>query len=219
MKAHEFIIDEEIIDEWSDIHSDIKKDLKKKGYKFLGSGVDQMAFLEPGSGLVLKIFGTQDYLHSKPDSFSDDHKMFFIWAKFCMKNPNNPFLPKFYGYESFVYDNCNYLQIRQEQLKESGDIGDYVSSASEYMRYGLSAKELFALAKKQSKHDDSDDEDGYSEVIQCIQLLGEKGALLLLKTLEQLRAIGKEHKWIWDLHDENVMCRGKTPVIIDPWIA
>ena len=32
--------------------------LQSKGYKKLGKGADQVVFLEPGTGLILKIFGT-----------------------------------------------------------------------------------------------------------------------------------------------------------------
>jgi hypothetical protein len=49
--------------------------------------------------------------------------MFFAWAKYCMKNTDNPFLPRFAGYESFVLDGDRYLQIRQEPLKPLGVVG------------------------------------------------------------------------------------------------
>ena len=48
--------------EFSSIDKKIDKILTVKGYKKLGSGKDQTAYLEPGTGYVLKIFGTQ----SKP---------------------------------------------------------------------------------------------------------------------------------------------------------
>jgi hypothetical protein len=92
--------------------------LAKKGYKKLGAGVDQTAYLEPGTGYVLKVFGTQG-----GESFSPDHKMFFDWAKYCMKNSGNPFLPRFGGYDSFVLDGDRYLQIRQEPLQPAGRMG------------------------------------------------------------------------------------------------
>ena len=103
MKIHEFIpeeqLDEAIIDR------KIKEILVNKGYKFLGAGVDQAAYLEPGSGQVLKIFGTQSangLTSSGKPQFTKGQRMFFFWAKYCMDRQNNPFLPKFYGFESYV---------------------------------------------------------------------------------------------------------------------
>jgi hypothetical protein len=87
------------LQEYSKTSNKVDKILKAKGYKRLGAGVDQTAYLEPGTGYVLKVFGTQG-----GESFSADQKMFFAWAKYCMKNTDNPFLPRFAGYESFVLD-------------------------------------------------------------------------------------------------------------------
>ena len=107
MNAHE-------LTEWSTTDKKIERILKSKGYKKLGAGVDQTAYLEPGTGFVLKIFGTQG-----GKKFSRDHQMFFVWAQFCMKNSQNPFLPRFDDYESFVLDGDRYLQIRQEILQKT----------------------------------------------------------------------------------------------------
>ena len=112
MKISEIIAESEVLDEFSYTDHQIKRILQKKGYKFLGAGVDQSAYIEPSTGYVLKIFGSQE--GSK--GFSPDHKMFFKWAKFCMKHQDNPFLPRFYGYESFKFEGDMYLQIRTEQL-------------------------------------------------------------------------------------------------------
>lgn len=230
MKAHEFI-NEEIIDEWSKTHPGIKKELMKKGYKLLGAGADQMAFLEPGTGYVLKIFGTQNHLYGKPDSFSADQKMFITFAKFCMKNQDNPFLPKFFGYESFAYEGNNYLQIRQERLKKSGDLGYTIEAIGDYLNEdgGLSVSHLMQNsmeAIRRGLHDDTTDNDGHTrddadfpEVVECIELLGEKPTELLISTISQLLEICDKKEWGWDLHDENVMLRGKTPVLVDPWVA
>jgi hypothetical protein len=49
MKPNE-IIPEAIVDEWSTTDSGIIKHLQKQGYELLGRGVDQSAFLEPGTG-------------------------------------------------------------------------------------------------------------------------------------------------------------------------
>lgn len=88
MKTKEFII------EFSDTDPEIEKILSNKGYKKLGAGVDQTAFLEPGTGLVLKIFGTHEsHLRNgmgRPE-FTASQRMFKFWADYCNAHSNNPF--------------------------------------------------------------------------------------------------------------------------------
>ena len=101
----------EILTEWSEIDHGIKTFLTNKGYRFLGDGADQAAFLQPDGQWVLKVFGTQNYAHA-PDTpwgekdkptFSRDHMMFFYWVKYCQSHSDNKFLPKFGGFESFYW--------------------------------------------------------------------------------------------------------------------
>ena len=134
MKASEITIDDlDPLVEFSKTDAGIHKELKDKGYIPIGQpGVDQTAYIEPGSGLILKIFGT------RPGSktFTKDQKMFFTWAKFCMDNSTNPFLPKFFGHESFTYKNSLYLQIRTERLQHNPKLGRAISKLGEYAGIG-----------------------------------------------------------------------------------
>lgn len=92
MKIQDIIAeDKQVLDEFSTMDNDIYKALAAKGYSWLGKGVDQEAYLEPGGKTVLKIFGTQ----GNQGKLSADQKMFAEWADFCQKNSDNPFLPKF----------------------------------------------------------------------------------------------------------------------------
>jgi len=203
----------EILTEWSVIDPAIKKEMVKKGYKFLGSGADQMAFLEPGTGHVLKIFGTQDHLEGQKTEFSDDHKMFLTWAKFCMQNSNNKFLPKFFGYDSFVYRNYNYLQIRQERLTSSGVLGKYLAEIAEWLESGT--EKSIMNPKMNSKFP------SLQRVVTLATPLigGEEELRAFLTTAKSLRKISDRKEWQWDLHHQNIMKRGSTPVIMDPWVV
>ena len=214
-------LDEQVVDEWSDTDRGIGTVLKQKGYRKLGSGVDQTAYLEPGTGWILKIFGTKSDAHftgGKP-RFSNDHKMFFAWAKFCM-GTDNPFLPRFGGYDSFEWKGKTYLQIRQEPLtkmpvragKLLWDITDWIegtrgnSSWSEFRR------------RFNGRWRDSPDNNYF---VQLLAVMGgdEVAAKLFYKTLTSLYKIGAKKGWNWDLHQDNFMMRGKTPVIVDPWVV
>lgn len=189
--------------EYSYTDKKIDQILKAKGYKRLGAGVDQTAYLEPGTGYVLKVFGTQG-----GESFSPDHKMFFAWAKYCMKNKNNPFLPKFADYESFVFDGDRYLQIRQEALKPAGFMGKVLSEIADSVEYhGI---QNFNQLDKQLK--------GYFDYQTLKQKLGTDAMKMVFATIRQVYLVGEKNGWLFDLHAGNFMRRADgTPVIVDPW--
>lgn len=208
MKINE--ITEEIVDEYSEKHPDIKKELKKKGYIRLGSGVDQEAYLEPGTGLVLKIFGTSSGTKgSGGQKISRNQKMFLVWAEFCMQHPQNKFLPKFYGFEKFVFNGHTYFQIRQERLTKMGKFGQSLWDMADFIKYD---HPRFEPSK-------AFDEYVYGNEAgpKIVKELGEEDARKLFYTVQALQKIAKEKGFNLDLHDENWMWRDNTPVAIDPW--
>jgi hypothetical protein len=204
MRSHEFL------DEYSETDQSVINALKKKGYKYLGQGVDQTAFMEPGTGHVLKIFGT-----GETAQFSQDHKMFFRWYKFCEKNQSNPFLPRFYGHESFFWhpwdddEKHRYLMIRTEPLKDSGSVGTVLSGmVSDVIDYDS--------IKTTLRHVQETNPNTYAKLI---KQFGVEGITQFLKTARKLEAIGDRAGYAWDLHDGNIMMRANgTPVINDPWV-
>jgi hypothetical protein len=204
--------------EFSTTDKKIDKTLTAKGYKKLGSGVDQTVYLEPGTGYALKIFGTQG-----GKNFSRDHEMFFAWAKYCMKNSNNPFLPKFAGYESFVLDGDIYLQIRQELLNDAGsNMGKILEIMAAAAEDGV--KNINKLHDYiQNYFDEYDvfitdaDEDDYQDLL---KQLGPQNTQLLLSTLNSVYTMGKKSGYSFDLYPGNFMARANgTPVIVDPWVV
>jgi hypothetical protein len=118
MRAHDFTLEMA-----GEIHAGVRKALMDKGYEYLGSGIDKQAYLEPGTGQVLIVFG---YRKGTKD-FSPDQRMFIDWIDYCNRNKNNPHLPKFSGFESFQFAGQNYIQARMETLKEVPDeVGNLV---------------------------------------------------------------------------------------------
>ena len=195
--------------EYSTTAKKIERILAKKGYKKLGAGVDQTAYLEPGTGYVLKVFGTQG-----GESFSRDHKMFFAWAKYCMKNSSNPFLPRFGGYESFVLDGDRYLQIRQEPLQSAGRTGTIL----EIMANGVEDEQIEDLDELTDYIEDYFEEyaAGYQKLL---KQMGPQQMQLMLDTINRLYIIGNRSGYGFDLHAGNFMRRADgTPVIVDPWV-
>jgi hypothetical protein len=206
MRATEFLLDYRL-DEFSKTDAGIHKKLKAKGYIPIGQpGVDQSAYIEPSTGLILKVFGTQP--NSK--TFTKDQKMFFNWAKFCMDNSTNTFLPKFFGYESFIYNNSLYLQIRTEKLQHNLKLGRAISKLGEYASIGAMDADstINYFIKTQRDH--------YKIIIQTI---GKENVKLLLDTLGNLYKIASKKGYLWDLHSDNIMARSNGwPVINDPWV-
>ena len=207
MKPHE------ILDEYSDTDPEIIDYLEDKGYELLGQGVDQTAFLEPGTGLVLKIFGTQDEARApsrggKP-TFSKDHMMFFRWATYCNNHKSNTYLPKFSGFESFYWNGQVYLQIRQEYMV---DLERDTARLCAEMAYYATTEYSF---------DDMYQNLSYEVAwTNLIELLGPKGLRVLYKTINKLDDIANQMGFELDLHEENFMARADgTPVIVDPWIV
>ena len=204
----------EILDEYSDTDPKIIDYLEDKGYELLGQGVDQTAFLEPGTGLVLKIFGTQDEARApsrggKP-TFSKDHMMFFRWATYCNNHKSNPYLPKFSGFESFYWNGQVYLQIRQEHMV---DLERDTARLCAEMAYYATTEYSF---------DDMTQNLSYEVAwINLIKLLGPKGLRVLYKTINKLDDIANQMGFELDLHEDNFMSRGSGnfPVIVDPWIV
>jgi hypothetical protein len=52
-----------------------------------------------------------------------------------------------------------------------------------------------------------------------IQRLGIDGFYKWIITCKELRHTARMNWWHWDLASWNIMMRGQTPVILDPWYA
>jgi hypothetical protein len=210
MKSQEFISEQEL-EEYSQTDVSIRRTLEKKGYKFLAAGVDQSAYLEPGSNMVLKVFGTQ----KNSDNFSEDHLMFFKWAKFCDKHKDNQFLPKFFGYDSFIFKGNRYLQIRQEKLYDlDQNTADLLEAMADEVEYGNDGFNTFV--KLLPVEYDPEIDESYKDLV---SLVGIKNIRKLYDTIKKINNIGDKQSWMLDLHGSNFMKRiDGTPVIVDPWV-
>jgi len=197
MRAQEIILKTKQELNESYVDPDIAKILKKKGYRLLGQGGDVMAFLEPGTGLVLKIFGTD----TDTKGFTKAQQAFFTWVKYCMAHSTNPFLPQFSGYESFEFKGQTYLQIRQERLyNKNTDLTDYVAMMVDFIHGSL---EDFISSPPPD----------------IVKQIGLKNMPLLYNTFKDIEALASKHGYASDING-NVMTRANGfPVIVDPWVA
>ena len=213
MRATEFLTELEVDRGILDI-------MRKKGYQELGHGQDQIAYLEPGSGMVLKIFGTNYSASGRAgsNSLTFAQRTFKAFADFCAANPDNPFLPYFSGWETFEFRGQRYLQIRCERLFKGQKYAKFfplleeIADAAENSRNN--AKEFL---------DDLINSE-YSDVVDVGSLLtllgGEEGFYQLWNTINQLGKIADREGFRVDLHDENFMLGSDGEIVIsDPFFS
>jgi hypothetical protein len=188
--------------------------LEQRNYKFLGGGVDQMAFLEPGTGYVLKIFTANDNDTHLQHSLAQKTILAFI--NYCHANPHNEFLPSFTGWERFEWENQHYLQIRMERLFEFGR--NRVTSA--LMSMAIWAKEPGATFDHFIKELDIGGQgDGSSDEL-LVADIGMEGLRELWKTIKELNAIAVRGRFKLDLHGGNFMLGSDGHIVIsDPFFV
>lgn len=224
----------ELLTEWSEIPKDIFKHLKNKGYKLLGKGADQAAFLEPSTGKVLKIFGSKLYVKTRyftspPQSeYTSSQKMFKFWVEYCEKNRGNPFLPRYDGWERFVLNDTWYFQIRMEYLKNLPlglaqalhEWAAFIDRKPDDQRINDILDNLQDLNDETNKIGQFLTDAEVRETEKLMILLGQKQFKLLMSTIADLSKIAKSKGYQFDLHGANFMHRNDgIPVIVDPWVV
>lgn len=199
----------------------IRKHLESLGYKFLGAGIDQAAYLDP-KGKVLKIFGATS---ANENRFSAAHLMFKTWVTFCEENESDEFLPKFYGWESFEYKNRKYLQIKMERLTKLpqllGELLENISDDAQRTADSSSKNEEMKQRwlDKVGEYDDGYKYDYGNDLAELILLIGKDGFDKLWNTFVKIRKVGISKGYRNDLHPGNFMHRNDgIPVIVDPWV-
>jgi hypothetical protein len=202
-----------------EIHGGIRKALMDKGYKYLGSGIDKQAWLEPGTGQVLIVFGYRKGV----DDFSPDQRMFIDWITYCNQNKNNPQLPRFSGFESFQFGGKNYIQARMEPLQElSDEVGYLVAHIDEAVKkLGKNFDRAFKKIGDFAIQSSSEDENSYwYEIADTVRLLGgPEQAKNLLQTVYQVKQFARKHNFTVDLHRGNYMARSDGTIVVnDPFV-
>lgn len=207
----------------------IMDSLTDRGYKQLGKkGADQAAFLEPGTGLVLKIFGTSRGKSGSATELTNAQKSFKTFYDLSQADPGNEFLPNIVEYAPFMYGGKPYLQIRMERLFPFTGAAvkhwnDVLADMAEWIEKGKTLETFKQLAFK--------DVTPRMPVYQQISILnradvmrplfmhlGEEGITKLWNTITLLKRVAKKNGYVLDLHDGNFMLGSDgTPVISDPF--
>jgi hypothetical protein len=144
--------------------------------------------------------------------------------EFCKNNPNLDNLPRFSDEaQAFQADGKNYVMFTMERLKpiprESFEEA-MVWILSDYATKKLSWNTVVKRLKNYDPGLGPSDEDVEVILAKGIFFLDRKKWLeyeVLYKLMVLLYHKGRINKAGWDLHTENVMMRGDTLVITDPW--
>ena len=223
MRIHELVTESDLqeYDTGSESSKQIVAKLKQLGYKLLGSGVDATVWTKD-AGSVIKI------LMPSVDQASTDNA-FLVFYEFCQKH-KSPFLPKFIDiggvhHSAFELDGKQYRQIAMEKLAPMPN-----GSLMEKMVWALSDLSSVAFIKWKNVKQQllspnfwKDFPNPGNHVEEVTQALAnpqvEKQYFSLFAIMQQLYQTGQQHGLGWDLHTENVMIRGNTPVITDPYLS
>jgi hypothetical protein len=223
MRAKEFTIETDIqeYDTESESSKQIIAKLKQLGYTLLGSGHDATVWTKD-AGSVIKI------LMPSIDQESSNNA-FLVFYEFCQTH-KSPFLPKFVNiggvhHSAFELNGTQYRQIAMEKLAPLPS-----GSLMEKMVWALSDLSSIAFIKWQNVKQQLKSAEFWEhfpnpgnhteEITQALsnpQL--EKQYASLFNIMQQLYQTGQKRGLSWDLHTENVMARGDTPVITDPYLS
>jgi hypothetical protein len=194
--------------------------LKQLGYKNIGSGYDATVWTKE-EGSVIKIIMPQELSRGEGDT------AFLAFYEFCVAHKSSPFLPRFISiggldHTVFTLNGVDYRQISMENLEPLPN-----NSFMEQMVWGLSDLSIIPFMKwRDAKAQlikpefwehfsgpgrESDIAKGLSDPAV------EKMYASLFAVMQQLFQFGRSRGQGWDLHTENVMRRGATPVITDPF--
>jgi hypothetical protein len=172
----------------------INAHMEKMGYKRLGGGRDAQVYAKQ-EGSIIKILIPQD-----GKTVGSAEIPFLEFYKYCRANQKNPHLPKFgkiqgQDYADFHLDGERFVQIAQERLSD-------IPAPSEYddMLFDMinSVENNTPLEQKYQ---------GYELFYKTLKSVAQRG-----------RELGFENDFIKSDDDFNIMLRGKTLVITDPWL-
>ena len=234
MRASEFLIEAQVPpvrnqtvkkqpSEYDDVRSQITSKLKSLGYKLSGSGLDSLVWTKD-EGSVIKMIIPYQSRADRADS------SFLLFYKFCQEHKDSPYLPKFIDiggkhHTLFEFNGKKYRQIAMEKLtpipkntlmsKIYGKMIDLLSSESDWEK----TKNRLV------------DPDTWTPVDQWAtystrpikQIMSnpetEKVYHGLYEIMKKLHDLGYRNRYMFDRNPDNLMLRGNTPVVTDPWYS
>lgn len=189
MKIHEIV-------ESASISDNVKKHFETEN-RFIGKGDTASVFLTPRN-TVLKVYGPS---FQRRDS-SADQVMAKTFVSFIKEHPSK-YLPVVYSEKEIELDNQHIYIVETEHLSH-GSLASAISKCLENYDYKTLSLER---VKQLYPRDYEEFTKSYSE-----QEIHE-----ILTLWRDVQSEGVRHVYSNDIGPENIMFRGNTPVLHDPW--
>jgi hypothetical protein len=170
----------------------LKYFMAKRGYKYMGEGMYAMVF-ESNQGYIVKVYGIGREETNDVENFDP-----LVFYYFC-KKMNSKFLPKFGTARKLKIGDVNYILITTEKLSHKPTDPNILEHTEDLMYYPLqdAIDQNVDIRKLVEKHG-IDTFKGLHEVVEKVCKAGD---------CEDLS----------NPYGENIMYRGNTIVINDPW--
>ncbi|MCX7593766.1 MAG: hypothetical protein N2235_08400 [Fischerella sp.] len=230
----EFIVDdtEEDVLRHAENRKNIAQTLKQAGYKKIGSGIDSTVWTKDGQNVIKIVMPELSTDLKGAAGLMND------FYNFCQIHKNSPFLPKFIKFvnkelEQFSENGVDYVLIGMEKLQKLNQqsyetafywlLTDLVTRLSswEQILNTLDSDKFwhnFLSTIHASVNTDNVEEKAYvfwQKLQEDYKLISKIQAFF--EIMRACYEFGRSKGYAWDLHTENIMRRGRTPVIVDPW--
>jgi hypothetical protein len=165
---------------------------KKNGFLFVAKG-DAACVFRKGNE-VFKVYGIDVNGHAP----APDQQMILLFVAYCKKHSNNLYLPKF-GNVRYIDKEKKFLEVQTEILTPGGKLSKALSDY--YMYNGWPSEQKYA--------------DAAYDIIS--KIMSDDELKEFINTIHHLLRVGGRKIYNGDINEKNIMMRGKTPVINDPW--
>lgn len=203
----------------------MKEQLEASGYKYAGQGAEHSVWIGP-DGYVYKIMPPR-YIRSevaqelqygnvspKRIYLTHSQRSFLDWVDYCRARPNNPFLPYYDDWQTYVMPYTR--KIHGKRIKRY------------YVYIQCRTERLFPLPKEWSMNNLSlritggkSIEDIINDPMSAVEILshiGEDGFRLLYHTIQEIEELANSKGYRLDLHGDNFMVGEDGQIVInDPF--
>lgn len=208
---------------------EIKNQLEQQGYKFIDHGAEHSVWLGP-DGYVYKIMPPRyirsevaqelQYGNVSPEQIYLTHsqRAFLEWVDYCRAHPNNPFLPYYDDWQTYIRP-----VTRNLQGKETTRYYVYIQCRTERLfPLPKSWKDSMSNLSIRMKHYEPIDSiiDDPKGAIEILSHIGNKPNEfpLLYRTVQHLQRWAEIHGYRLDLHGDNYMVGEDGQIVInDPF--
>lgn len=180
--------------------------MRDHGWNILGTGFEATVAEKPGLPYVLKVFLKQ----SKYTQF----------VQFCQQHGNNPYLPRFSRYVRPV-PHTRFSYVRMEKLKPVNErrlmtaYAEYMCAVDQVFKSEDRTPVFWNHALSRWELDELPEKEGYTDVAQCAAQAPTQWTHTIEALVKLMQSEGIKQ---FDLHPDNMMLRGSTLVITDPFV-